>query len=86
MKLEDIEDCDRQKVISLYKRADAVWKSDRLRVTHDPDPDFHEAAHALYTLATWGWQKTEPDCGVSKTMIPFSSLEELDLKLAAMGG
>jgi len=75
---EDIERYGGEKVLNLYGRAC------RMILKSEPAEGFQGAAHALHTLSTWGWYRTVPG-GVERTVIPFSSLEELDMRLSAAG-
>lgn len=49
-----------------------------------PFEGFRYAAHALHTLSTGGWYHLAQG-SVERTVIPFSSLEELDVRLSAAG-
>ena len=78
MEQEDIERCGCETVLGLYRRAS------QMILNSTPFEGFHYAAHALHTLSTGGWYHLAQG-SVEHTVIPFSSLEELDVRLSAAG-
>ena len=78
MEQEDIERYGSETVLGLYRRACLMI------MDSTPFEGFHYAAHALHTLSAGGWYHLAQG-SVERTVIPFSSLEELDVRLSAAG-
>ena len=78
MEQEEIERYGSETVLSLYRRACLMI------MDSTPFEGFHYAAHALHTLSAGGWYHLA-NGSVERTVIPFSSLEELDVRLSAAG-